>query len=459
MTLVELLGRRLGQLGVLRVYGSRLGGLDHVAVEDPDLAVLLADMDGRLGHVDGSGRLGAALLDGPILHLSSKPGGTSVLEHVSTARDLFDLLADPPGMETPGTLALHLDLDLEQTVGEEVADRAGLRSPVLTLDPSMAGLRIVLLVGVGVVRSSAVDDLRELARRVGWGVATTWGARGVERWDSPFDFGTVGLQERDLELSGVLDADVVITSGLDSDELDMKRLGSKLLQDVPPRQLGALVEGWPVSRQPPDRSRHHDVLAEALVPMYESEDVPLSAPRAVLHLAGALPDGGVVIGEPGAAGFWLARAFPTSAPETLCVPATSVPGSAAAGALVCAIEGRRHVAVVDRIDDHAAAVIDLAERLHLALDIQSWAPTGGESLTSASDHVELTLRRKDLTGTSGAPAPSGALGPTGVPMPPAMSEPSVVEVPVATDRFDEVVRVMGEPVAWGGSAAWVGLPW
>ena len=67
-------------------------------VDDVDLAVLLADADGRLGHHDGSGRLGAALLDGPILHLSSQPGGRVPLQTVQSAEQLLEALVDPPGM-------------------------------------------------------------------------------------------------------------------------------------------------------------------------------------------------------------------------------------------------------------------------------------------------------------------------------------------------------------------------
>ena len=53
-TVEDLLASRLRRLGVRRTYGSALGDLDHVPVDDPDLAVLLADADGRIGHVDGS---------------------------------------------------------------------------------------------------------------------------------------------------------------------------------------------------------------------------------------------------------------------------------------------------------------------------------------------------------------------------------------------------------------------
>jgi hypothetical protein len=54
-TVAGLLEQRLRQLGIMRVYGEPLGGLQHVPVADVDLAVALADADGRLGHHDGSG--------------------------------------------------------------------------------------------------------------------------------------------------------------------------------------------------------------------------------------------------------------------------------------------------------------------------------------------------------------------------------------------------------------------
>jgi hypothetical protein len=159
MTVGAVLEDRLRQLGVERIYGLPLGGLRHVDVDDPDLAVLLADSDGRIAHHDGSGRLGAALLEGPILHLSSQPGGTAALLTVRSLDEALDALVDPPGMTIPGTSALHLDLDLSAPVEGAVTFPRAERQPVMTLDPAMAELRMVLVVGPGVVRARAVDAL------------------------------------------------------------------------------------------------------------------------------------------------------------------------------------------------------------------------------------------------------------------------------------------------------------
>ncbi len=428
MKVIELLETRLRSLGVSRVYGSALGGLQHVDVPAADLAVLLADADGRIGHWDGSGRLGAALLDGPILHLSSCPGGMAPLLTVRSVDELFDALADPPGMTLPGTLALHLDLDLDQTAEPQAAIREPQRQPVMKLDPSMASLNIVVVVGPGVVRTGSVDELREFARTSGFGVLNSWGAKGVERWDSPFHFGTAGLQERDLQLAGLTSADVILVSGVDPDELPLDALGNLLIQEVPPTHLGALTVGWKPSRELPVRPPLYQAISSVVIPMYESADVPLSGPRAALHLSGALPERGIVVADPGAAGFWIARTLPTSFPGSVCVPATFIAGFAAAAALVCALEKRPCLAVsdqidsVDGIDETSAAVLELAESLGLPVSLQLWGRDG--HLDSSTAHVEML---------------AAALAADAV---------RIDEVPVDVDDVDALEAAAGPLIAW-----------
>ena len=397
MTGLELLERRLRELGVQRIYGLPLGGLQHVAVEDPDVAVLLADADGRLGHHDGSGRLGAAHLAGPILHLSSEPGGRAPLQTIGSIEEALDALIDPPGMTVPGTLALHLDLDLAAEVSDDlVAAVQPERQPVLTLDPSLAGLDLVIVVGPGVVRANAVDDLHTLSRSAGAGVVNTWGAKGVERWDSPYHFGTAGLQERDFELAGVAAADVVLTSGLDPEESPVGSLGSYVVQDVPPAQLAALTQSWPRNHRIPQRPPLYDALAAVVTPRYESDAVPLTAARASLHLSGALPDQGIAVADAGRSGFWIARTFPTSIPGSVCVPATRTDGFAAAAAFVCGLEGRPCLAVTDQldgpegVDDMTTEVLELAEALEVPVALQLWGERG--SMADSGAHVELLSR-------------------------------------------------------------------
>jgi hypothetical protein len=405
MNAADLLAARLAELGVRRVYGegltgATLPGLDPVEVADPDLAVLLADADGRIGEVDGRGRLGAALLAGPILHLSSEPGGTAPLQTVGSAEEMLDALVDPPGLVVPGASALHLDLDLSAPVPDGLAASVQPdRRPVMTLDRSMAALRMVVVVGPGVVRAGALDGLRSLSRAAGAGVLNTWGAKGVERWDSPWHFGTAGLQARDLELAGLggpgipADCDVVIASGIDTAELPGGHLPHAVVQEVAPAQLGALCQHWPGRAGPPAaRPALYDAIAAVVGPLYESDSVPLTPARAALHLSGALPGRGMAVADAGIAGLWIARAFPTSIPNSVCVPATVAPGFAVAAAMACALEGRAVLAVTDAEGVEAPeteALMELAGGLGLAVGLQVWDDGGGPGWAAASGHVEL----------------------------------------------------------------------
>jgi thiamine pyrophosphate-dependent acetolactate synthase large subunit-like protein len=234
-----------------------------------------------------------------------------------------------------------------------------------------------------------------MSRASGAGVLNTWGAKGVERWDSPWHHGTVGLQQRDLELAGLAGADIVVTSGLDPDELPESLLARSVVQDVHPRQLSVLCRNWSGATGPArdalERPALHGALAEVVSPLYEDDGAPLSPARASLHLSGALPDRAMAVADAGEAGFWVARTFPTSIPNSVCVPATAAPGFAAAAALCCVLDDRPVLAVTDEagIDSQeTGAVLALAEQMGTAVAIQVWR-RGGPAWTGAGQHVEL----------------------------------------------------------------------
>jgi hypothetical protein len=390
MKVGELLVQQLVRLGVTRVIGEvGLVGLPHLKVDDPDLACLLADADGRVG-----GGLGVALLAGQLLHISSQPGGRSPLVTVGSAEEMIAVFVNFRADTAPATMAVHLDLDLSDDVVAEGEGPPAERQVVLTLDESLADLNLAVVVGPGVVRAGATPGLLSLATAAGVAVLNTWGAKGVFRWDSPFHGGTIGLQERDVELAGIAEADVVIVSGLDDSELAIDELGNHTVQEVLPANLGSLLARWSrgtgeVSSRPP----LYDLLARVVVPAYESEATPLTAARAALHLSGARPESGVVVADPGLAGFWVARAFPTGDPGSVVVPALAVDGFAAAASLLCAVDGRGCLAVTDRFDPVTEAIIDLAESMGVPATLQVWGERGIRG--STSDHVELCMSQLD----------------------------------------------------------------
>ena len=177
--------------------------------------------------------------------------------------------------------------------------------------------------GPGVVSAGCVDGLQAFAHRVGCGVVNTWGAKGVFRWDDPHHFGTAGLQALDFELAGLGDVDVLLTSGLDPDEVTSTPWdGRAEVIDVAPADLATYDATLPAGSL--ERPPLYTELAAVVGPMYEQPD---SAPARAAALAASLADDQVVVAAPGLVGFWIARTFPTSRPGSVRITKATVDGA------------------------------------------------------------------------------------------------------------------------------------
>jgi acetolactate synthase I/II/III large subunit len=75
--------------------------------------------------------------------------------------------------------------------------------------------RPMILAGNGVVRRRATAELRRFAETVGIPAANTFMSKGVMGYKHPLARLTVGLQNRDYEMCGLADADLVIAVGYD----------------------------------------------------------------------------------------------------------------------------------------------------------------------------------------------------------------------------------------------------
>lgn len=236
-----------------------------------------------------------------------------------------------------------------------------------------------VLVGPGVVREGCVDGLRAFARRVGCGVVNTWGAKGVFPWDDPLHFGTAGLQALDFALAGLGDVDVLVTSGLDPDEVTSAPwLGQAEVIDVPPTDLASIELDLP--RGTTERPALYTELAAIVGPMYAQ---PGSPPARAAALGAGLPDGGLVVAEPGLVGFWIARTFPTERPGSVIVPAAGGAAAAWQAAESAASVGRPVVlvaaspsaglpGVVVEVWDPAEMDLDPASLIAVAGEIVAW---------------------------------------------------------------------------------------
>jgi Thiamine pyrophosphate enzyme, central domain len=397
------LARILSAAGVGAAYGRPLAGLPVRPVSDPRVALLLAHAH-RAVHAApavahlGNGTVAVAGARSP----DADPGASPRLPDTRVVvDDDAGLAALAPAVADAGAgtgLVLQLDLDPDAPVA--APSSLAVPDAVARWQDADAGLvaevaaagRVVVLAGPGVVTSGAVGGLHALAAAGRLGVLNTWGAKGVFHWQSPHHWATVGLQERDFELGGLADADLVLAVGIDEREAPPLLWARYPHRVVAPASLGALAAGWRAAAPafaeiPPLRAR----LAAVTQAGWASTAVPLVPSLVTRHYAQAMGDAGLVAADAGRAGFWVARTFATPQLGAASVPAGAVGGWAAACVLVARLVEplRRAVAVVDGApDDLTTAVLEEAARHGVAVGVEAWQE-GGEALGPEAHRARL----------------------------------------------------------------------
>lgn len=326
-------------------------------------------------------------------------------------RDVGSVADEFDRVEIPASLAYALELDPDQdTAGQPAALPDG---------------RLVVLAGPGIVGTRSIDGLRAFATAANVPVANTWGAKGVLPWDSPHHMGTCGLQARDFELLDFASYDAIVATGTDLTESPEERFGLAPIVDIPPTALGQLADRVTPATEPVASNELYARLAAVAQPGYADDRVPLHPARAVADVRAVSPPGGVIVADPGIAGLWVARTFPTTEPGTIVVPAIARDGIAAALALVAALRGLPTVAVTtEPLDPTTLGVLELATELGAALAVDVWG--AGGPVRRAEDHGDQL----------------GA----------AVREPGVtiVDAPVDVSLTRKLVDAAGPVVAWGG---------
>lgn len=289
--------------------------------------------------------------------------------------------------------------------------------------------RPVVLAGPGVVTAGAVDGLRAFAGAGSLGVLNTWGAKGVFDWRSPHHLATAGLQARDFALGGFADADLIVATGVDEAEAPGRLWRLAPVVEVP---VGALADAATMLVRPPAEPvvpPLRTALAEVTQQGWASTSVPMPPSKVTQAYATVLGAVGLVAADAGWAGYWVARTFATQAIGGAVVPATAMPGFAAACALAArrAVPARPVLAVVDEVDDMTRAVLDAADELGLGVGVEVWSDDG-EAL-DADTHL-ARLHTLSVTATSSTAT-------------------------IATDHAQrqQMIDAAGRVVAWGGLTA------
>jgi acetolactate synthase-1/2/3 large subunit len=213
----------------------------------------------------------------------------------------------------------------------------------------------IVLAGHGAARAGAGPALRSFAERLGITVATTFHGKGVFPDDHPLALGAVGFMRHDYVNFGFDEADVIVAVGYELQEFDPVRINpdsdKKIihihrfpaevdqhyevevgLQSDIARTLEALQAA--VERNfASDVGRIRAMLSAELERGSEDDRFPLAPARIVADTRAALGREDIALVDTGAVKMWMARLYPTYAPNTclisngLSTMAWTVPGA------------------------------------------------------------------------------------------------------------------------------------
>ena len=261
----------------------------------------------------------------------------------------------------------------------------------------------VVLAGAGVARDQAMASLLRFCERLQVPVATTFLGKGVFPDDHPNALGTIGFMVKDYANFGFDRADVVVAVGYDLVEYAPSRwnpardkqivhvhrtvaevdanytlavglqgsIGETLDEIAAERDLHPLGGGVPPVKK---------LVREELDRGAADDAFPLSPARIVADIREAMGRPDIVLCDTGAAKMWMARLYPTYAPNTclisngLATMAFALPGAFAAK---LAFPDRKVLAAVgDGAFLMSAAEIETAVREQVPIVILVWVDGG-----------------------------------------------------------------------------------
>jgi acetolactate synthase-1/2/3 large subunit len=312
--------------------------------------------------------------------------------------------------ERPGAVYLAVPEDIEEaTVPDSLAP---LRVNVPRADEPSAGqvaraaaiLRAarnpVVLAGHGAARAGASAALIRFAEALDIPVATTFHGKGVFPDDHPLALGSVGFMRHDYVNFGFDQADVIVAVGYELQEFDPVRIN--------PNGETKIIH---VHRFPAEVDAHYDVavgcnadiseslnalraamvghkfgaaggeriqelLKDELTQGQRDDRFPLAPARIVADTRAALGREDIVLVDTGALKMWMARLYPTYAPNTclisngLSTMGWTVPG--AIGAKIARPEAKVLVATGDGSFLMNSQEIETALRMRLPFVILIW---------------------------------------------------------------------------------------
>ena len=200
----------------------------------------------------------------------------------------------------------------------------------------------IVLAGNGVLRAGAAAALREFAHATGVRVAETFMGKGAIDFEDPLALGTIGVHDRDYELAGIADADVVIAVGYDLVEQspshwNPRRDKTIVVLDSVAAEVDAhftpaveligaigdvllrLAQACGGRRAKPASSRLREIVAHRLAAARDDDRFPMQPPRALWELRRALGRDDILVSDVGLHKLWIGRMFGAHEPNTVMI--------------------------------------------------------------------------------------------------------------------------------------------
>ncbi|MFJ4696130.1 acetolactate synthase large subunit [Streptomyces sp. NPDC088766] len=279
----------------------------------------------------------------------------------------------------------------------------------------------IVLAGHGAARNAAATSLTAFAGSLGLPVATTFHGKGVIADDLINSMGSIGFMRRDYTNFGFDAADLIIAVGYELQEFDPARINPQrdkkiihvhrfpaevdahysidlgIIGDIS-QSLDALSAAVSDRFRGPAPARCREMVQAELDRGRADGRYPLAPQRIVADTRAALGRDDVVLVDTGALKMWMARLYPTYAPNTCLISnGLSAMGFALPGALAVAL-AEPDVKVLAAVGDGSFLMhsqeIETAVREAIPLTVLIWEDNGYGLIEWKMD---LTLGEHDAT--------------------------------------------------------------
>jgi acetolactate synthase-1/2/3 large subunit len=222
----------------------------------------------------------------------------------------------------------------------------------------------LILIGNGVTRQQAGDELREFAEQLQCPVVNTFMGKGVLPWSHPQSLFTAGLSDQDFVSCGFDHADLIITAGYDIEEyapaswnpggekpiLHIDTIIPETDKEYPvklsitgdlKKNLSLLAkEIDSVKEMDPYFSKLREQIIQEFSQYNEDSSFPMKPQRIIHDLRSVLDDHDILLSDVGAHKLWIGRMYPTYEPNTCLISnglasmGVALPGAIAAKLLL-----------------------------------------------------------------------------------------------------------------------------